>query len=382
MSDGLVETHVGMEVEEAGAVQTGTGEAVVANERTKQCSAFASITGCDEAVAQCFLAENDWDMERAINSYFEPGVESTLQNKPAADLADPLKQEMHAVTSDACIDLTSDDLVATKSEAVTSNSSTVKQQEDESHFTFLTWNIDGLDESNVAERARAVCSCLALYTPDVVFLQEVIPPYCEYLKKRAVSYKIITGNEDEYFTAMMLKKSRVKLISQEIVPYPSTLMMRNLLVANVNISGNSICLMTSHLESTKDHSKERLKQLDTVLKKMMDAPPSATVIFGGDTNLRDQEVAKIGGLPNTILDVWEFLGKPEHCRYTWDTKLNNNLRACYTSRLRFDRILYRASMEGSQVIPQFLNLVGTEKLDCGRFPSDHWGLLCDFDIIL
>ncbi|KAE8598092.1 hypothetical protein XENTR_v10016720 [Xenopus tropicalis] len=231
---------------------------------------------------------------------------------------------MSGTASDSCIDLTGDDLVVTKSEATTSNSSTVKQ-EDESHFSFLTWNIDGLDESNVAERARGVCSYLALYSPDVVFLQEVIPPYYEYLKKRAVSYTIITGNEDEYFTAMMLKKSRVKLISQEIVPYPSTVMMRNLLVANV---------------------------------------------------------AKIGGMPNNILDVWDFLGKPEHCRYTWDTKVNKNLRAPYICRLRFDRIFFRASQEGSQVIPQSLYLAGTEKLDCGRFPSDHWGLLCDFAIIL
>lgn len=35
---------------------------------------------------------------------------------------------------------------------------------------------------------------LTRYNPDVIFLQEVIPPYCSYLKKRASSYEIITGN--------------------------------------------------------------------------------------------------------------------------------------------------------------------------------------------
>ncbi|KAG8442315.1 hypothetical protein GDO86_011203 [Hymenochirus boettgeri] len=298
------------------------GERQVVSERTQQCSAFSSITGCDQAVAQCYLAENDWDMERAVNSYFEPGVESF------------------------------------KSEA-TSKSADSIMEEDMPGIAHSTW-----------------------YSPDVVFLQEVIPPYYEYLKKRAVSYTIIAGNEDGYFTAMMLKKSRVKLIAQRIVPYPSTAMLRNLLVADVSISGNNVCLMTSHLESTKSHSKERLNQMDVVIKTILDAPPSSTVIFGGDTNLRDQEVTSRGGLPNNILDVWEFLGKPEHCRYTWDTKVNNNLRITYTSRLRFDRIWYRSALEGGQVIPQFLDLIGTEKLDCGRFPSDHWGLLCDFDIIL
>lgn len=58
----------------------------------------------------------------------------------------------------------------------------------------------------------------------------------------------------------------------------------------VNISGNELCLMTSHLESTRDHSKERMKQLQIVLNKMQEESESTTVIFGGDTNLRDSEV--------------------------------------------------------------------------------------------
>lgn len=57
------------------------------------------------------------------------------------------------------------------------------------------------------------------------------------------------------------------------------------------MSGNELCLMTSHLESTSGHAKERMNQLKMVLKKMQEAPESASVIFAGDTNLRDQEVS-------------------------------------------------------------------------------------------
>ncbi|XP_044150398.1 tyrosyl-DNA phosphodiesterase 2 isoform X3 [Bufo gargarizans] len=292
-------------------------------ERERTCAEFASIAGCDLAVAQCYLAENDWELERAINSFFEPGVESLPKEEPLSIVTKPSTSETMSVT-DMCIDLTDDSPVVIKQAPVVDNPTTLNQ-EDESHITLLTWNVDGIDQSNLPERARGVCSYLALYSPDVIFLQEVIPLYYDYLKKRAVSYTIITGDEDGYFTAIMLKKSRVKLISQEIIPFPSTVMMRNLLVVNVD---------------------------------------------------------KIGGLPSTILDIWEFLGKPERCRYTWDTKLNNNLKAPYTCRLRFDRIFYRAAKDGSQVVPQSLDLIGTEKLDCGRFPSDHWGLFCDFDVIL
>ncbi|KAF6293885.1 tyrosyl-DNA phosphodiesterase 2 [Rhinolophus ferrumequinum] len=279
-----------------------------------------------------------------------------------------------------CVDLTNEETT----DSISSKPSTSEnpQQEDGSMFSLITWNIDGLDLNNLRERAQAVCSYLALYSPDVIFLQEVIPPYYSYLKKRASSYEIITGHEEGYFTAIMLKKSRVKFKSQEIILFPNTKMMRNLLCVHASVLGNELCLMTSHLESTRGHTKERMNQLKMVLKKMQEAPESASVVFAGDTNLRDQEVTKCGGLPNNILDVWEFLGKPKHCQYTWDTQMNSNLGIPAVCKHRFDRIFFRAAAEGSHIIPQSLDLLGLEKLDCGRFPSDHWGLLCNLDIIL
>ncbi|XP_069469720.1 tyrosyl-DNA phosphodiesterase 2 isoform X2 [Ambystoma mexicanum] len=358
-------------------------EISLARDRTQQCAEFSAITSCDLAVAQCYLAENDWHMERAIDSFFEPLVADELvpANPVISHQQDVAQQETarpSSSTAETCIDLTADTVAVVPTGNVVNGAT----QEDYNGLSVITWNIDGLDECNLQERARGVCSYLVLYSPDVVFLQEVIPPYLYYLEKRAVSYTIISGNEEGYFTAIMLKKSKVKLISHEVTPFPSSQMLRNLLTVHVNVSGNNLCLMTSHLESTKEHSNERLNQLKLVLKKIKEAPESSTVLFAGDTNLRDQEVAKIGGLPHDILDIWEFLGKPEHCRYTWDTKTNNNLKAPYTCRLRFDRILTRAANNGGQFIPQTLDLLGQEKLDCGRFPSDHWGLLCVFDVIL
>lgn len=41
------------------------------------------------------------------------------------------------------------------------------------------------------------------------------------------------GGDEGYFTGMMLKKTRVKLLESEVVAYPTTQMMRNLLVAQV-----------------------------------------------------------------------------------------------------------------------------------------------------
>uniref|UniRef100_A0A663LR08 Tyrosyl-DNA phosphodiesterase 2 n=1 Tax=Athene cunicularia TaxID=194338 RepID=A0A663LR08_ATHCN len=331
----------------------------LAKRRRVLCSEFAAITSSDEAVARSFLAGNDWHMQvRHLQESKAPScVVATWEYKHR----NPERITFLLLSASFCYS---------------------RQQEDDSSFSLITWNIDGLDLGNLKERASGICSYLTLYSPDVVFLQEVIPPHLCLLQMRAGSYTIIPGNIDGYFTVIMLKKSRVKLLKHEIIPFPTTSMMRNLLVVHVSISGNELCLMTSHLESTKNHSKERVKQLQMVLNKMQKESESTTVIFGGDTNLRDNEVTKLGNLPNGITDIWEFLGKPQHCRYTWDTHSNTNLDAEYKCKMRFDRIYFRPAADGAQIIPRSMDLIGLEKLDCGRFPSDHWGLLCNFDVIL
>ncbi|NXU62719.1 TYDP2 phosphodiesterase, partial [Horornis vulcanius] len=345
----------------------------VAKRRKEMCSEFAAITSSDAAVASRFLAGSDWHMERALNAYFDPPLYAYCDTEAAAGRAAPARAD-----TGSCIDLTAD---ATASNAGVSSEDS-QQKEDDSNFSLITWNIDGLDPRNLKDRAKGICTYLALYSPDVVFLQEVILPHLPLLDMKADNYTIIPGNTDGYFTAIMLKKSRVKLLKQEIVPFPTTTMMRNLLVVHVSISGIELCLMTSHLESTKNHSQERIKQLQIVLNKMQKESESTTVIFGGDTNLRDSEVTKLGGLPDNIKDVWEFLGKPQHCRYTWDTQSNTNLNIDYKCKLRFDRIYFRPAKEEGHFIPRSMDLIGLEKLECGRFPSDHWGILCNFDVIL
>ncbi|KAI5607759.1 tyrosyl-DNA phosphodiesterase 2 [Silurus asotus] len=352
--------------------------------RTRFCEQFATVTGSDSAVAQCFLAENDWDMERALNSFFEADMESVFDVEDTEEEPNKLSSKRKETEEDApeakrkmnckpaeCIDLTED-------EPTCSDSKRGPEEDDDGKLSLISWNVDGLDTLNLAERARGLCSYLALYTPDVVFLQELNPQYLQYLKKRAVSYHIVEGNEEGYFTALMMKKSRVKLQSSETIPYLTTQMMRNLLCARVSFFGRELCLMTSHLESCKDQAAERMKQLKVVFQRMKEEPENTTVIFGGDTNLRDSEVKQVGGLPPGVIDVWEELGKQEHLRYTWDTKTNSNKGVPYISRCRFDRIYLRPGNTGVKMSPEHMALVGMEKLDCGQYTSDHWGIYCSF----
>ncbi len=51
-----------------------------------------------------------------------------------------------------------------------------------------------------------------------------------------------------------------------------------------------IDLMTSHHESCQPAANERIRQLKLCFKKMVDAPQNRIVLFGGDLNMRDNEV--------------------------------------------------------------------------------------------
>uniref|UniRef100_A0A3Q4H4F0 Tyrosyl-DNA phosphodiesterase 2 n=1 Tax=Neolamprologus brichardi TaxID=32507 RepID=A0A3Q4H4F0_NEOBR len=165
------------------------------------------------------------------------------------------------------------------------NSPAVTQEPSEKEdfkLSLITWNVDGLDVENLPERARGLFKYLNLYKPDVVFLQELIDPYVHFLKKRFVSYLMIEGAEEGYFTGMLLKKSRVTLVESEIVPYRTTKMMRNLLV--VIVDGQKLCLMTSHFESCKANAKERMNQLHVVKWRFKHAPDDVTVVGPAPVN--------------------------------------------------------------------------------------------------
>ena len=56
------------------------------------------------------------------------------------------------------------------------------------------------------------------------------------------------------------------------------------------VKGVDMYLVTSHLESTKEHGEERKKQMKFSFNAMKETSDDSTVIFGGDMNARDKEV--------------------------------------------------------------------------------------------
>lgn len=285
-------------------------------------------------------------------------------------------------------------------------------------FSLLSWNIDGIDDTSpqdMVHRALHVAEHIAQVQPAAVFLQEAIPPQLELFAAPQVLgeyYDFISPENPRlpYYCVIMLHKKQARLASvPRTTHFHRSKMGRHFLAVDVvihDVQNAPVTLVTSHLESTKPEKDERQRQLAEVMRAVLASASKEsprTVIFGGDLNTRDQEVAAVRsdlrneGLPvDNICDAWVWCGSNSRWEHTWDTSQNTNLGVLYSSKCRFDRVLFAATgvtdgrvnacrgkvtrplppPAGTAVwFPSVFELCGKSKVaSIGRFASDHWGV--------
>lgn len=315
---------------------------------------FMTVTGVEDTVAMCYLQQSGWDLQSAMGNFFDSSGGGHGSKKNPISITDSL-----------------DEGPSREPESTNFN------------FTVLSWNVDGLDGRNILERTRHICNIINSRKPDVAFLQEVIRDTLPVYQSKCPGYTCKYGPTRAYFNVMLLKNSTVKPTSElQCIHFQSTQMGRHFLCQPAQIKSKiEVVLMTSHLESTMDCKAERIRQLQKVLKSITEQPDQVTVVFGGDTNLRDTEVKSIGGLPDGVMDAWEMCGRPKEAEFTWDTQFNDNLERSSSRkpRLRFDRFFVRDGQGENRLTQNCFELVGLERLpSCQRFASDHWGIWCEF----
>jgi len=330
----------------------------------KMVKEFEAVTNTDEILAQFYLQENGWDLGRALNVYFASKSENTERernNGERSNLQDP------SATN------------STVEEAISSGLLTTQAP---SRLVMVSWNIDGLDQSNLKRRTRAVVKTLKDEAVDIVFLQEVVTETFSYLESKLPEYECIAAKQENYFVATLLRKGRVYMDKSKVVDFPGSTMYRHFLAVQAHCGNVKMDLLNTHLESTKDHAEERMKQLEKCLGVVDRRPPDSNVIFGGDLNMRDKELASIGGLPAGVKDVWEEMGRRKEVEYTWDMQRNHNLEwpGKWKPRCRFDRVYLKQNEDKMMKVVRY-GLVGLEKVEgCQAFPSDHWGVKVDLEL--
>ncbi|CAF1346104.1 unnamed protein product [Adineta ricciae] len=307
---------------------------------------FISVTNTNVDIAKKMLQENQWNLQKALGAYFD-----TPNNGQASASNDELFEENRK-------------------------------------FKLLSWNIDGLDMYALEVRAQGVIDVIKKERPDAVFLQEVIPCSLSQIQTHLPEYDVHLGNVQNYFVVILTRKATLTVQRLDLIPYPGSQMDRNLLIIHARYRNTvNIDLMTSHHESgtEENSSHERMEQLKLCFKKMFDAPSDHFVLFGGDLNMRQKELYKIGNVPAGIYDLWFANGKPTDCEYTWDMQLNTNKNFSMSAsrpRARFDRLYFRPSSDGSiKFQPVGFELKGLDIIpSVQRFCSDHWAIQVSFSV--
>jgi len=333
----------------------GLPDAATAKKLIKE---FETVTNTDEIMAQYQLQEHGWDLSRALNSFFTAKIDQTEANLAART---NVKPELPKKTVAEALQ---EGLLSTKAPET---------------LVFVTWNIDGLDQTNLKKRTKGVCKILEQEAADIVFLQEVIPETFSYIESKMPNYVCLAAKQHNYFVATLLRKGRVYLDHHTVKDFHTSSMGRHVLAAQAHCGSVKLDLFNTHLESTKDHAEERGRQLKQCLAQVSSRPTERVSILAGDLNLRDAELVASGGLPDRTVDVWERCGARKEVQYTWDMMRNTNLQANFGKfrpRCRFDRIYLRDSLPTTATASHF-GLIGLQKItDTQAFPSDHWGLRC------
>ena len=290
----------------------------------------------------------------------------------------------------------------------------------------LTWNID-MDTDYQMIRTRALISEIRSARPDVVMLQEVTdngdssvlaalqralctPPTEEEDEDEVPTYNLYTPHRTDMYFCLLLARRGVFSADMESSAraFPNSAMGRGIISLSGKLvdDGPKIQAITAHLESLKMGTEARKQQFASVIEKLREsAGNGVTAFFGGDTNLRENEVlasevaktiaeeAKRGKVSKSaalkkakklpkIGDAWVMAGANDKEKFTWDTLRNDNLQidSQFKPRTRYDRIfLFGPGTAFPQVVSY--RLLGTKRLEsCGVFISDHFGVLVDVDV--
>jgi tyrosyl-DNA phosphodiesterase 2 len=230
-----------------------------------------------------------------------------------------------------------------------------------------TWNV-WFDKHQREERNRGLMQALETHKPDLMAFQEVTPPFVralqatEWLKD---GYWISAVEHNQIGVVLVGRVPFERVLFQ---PMPSQ-MGRRLLVAEL-VGG--VRIGAAHFESNRSSGELRGQQFQKACELLSDAPASLLL---GDFNSTPNcpEAASIS--PN-FSDVWSTL-KADEPGFTMDTSLNTMAggRSHSETRIRIDRVLCSGTL-----VPTDIRLLGTEEIESGLFPSDHFGLLSTFDI--
>jgi len=242
----------------------------------------------------------------------------------------------------------------------------------------LTWNI-WFDSKSLKDRTLRIVQNIKQLAPDLICLQEATEQSYTILKSRLVDYhifQIFIEEGNPYGTCILCKKSTIDVIEPYYYDFPNTQMGRRVVGCEIklqNFPDKSIHVLTTHLESLWENMEYRNMQFETIKEVIKDVD---NLILAGDLNICSEKEPIVKNIGSTNLsDVWRVIGCPTSIKYTYDGKLNSNIKGSTQGRL--DRILYRLSFNHRLHQVRLIGLNSTSP-SILEPPSDHFGLYAEF----
>uniref|UniRef100_A0AC35U097 Endo/exonuclease/phosphatase domain-containing protein n=1 Tax=Rhabditophanes sp. KR3021 TaxID=114890 RepID=A0AC35U097_9BILA len=248
-------------------------------------------------------------------------------------------------------------------------------EEDLNVFNFVSWNINGIATEQIRYRMYAAILQIQPINPDVIFFQEVIAQQARHIKNHyESSYNIYYQDEHllEYSTVILVSKKH-RVLEALVKPFPRSIMDSALQIVLMEVGHIKLALINTNLESFKEHTKERVKQLVEAFNVSHNFEKSGYhVIFGGDLNIRNKEAMQnvdeskdcfmMAGCPKPFTNTWIM---ERSAGQTFEQRLQQN-----HIRARFDRIY----SFGTSLKFKSFQLFGLNKLLLDVDISDHLGI--------
>jgi len=289
----------------------------------------------------------------------------------------------------------------------------------------LTYNVfSGLDEKYSKERRSETVKLILELNLDIICLQEATTDFINELnsdKRYHIYSKQESLNVDEKEIVessgylAILSKFEIK---EKILLYKGGYYDDGILKVILNTQdflGFDLCIYNVHLSGgTYDKPVDviltkrirRMLELDILNQDLRNSEDKCQCIIMGDFN---SDANSIESFPNNpykfdekelhvfpevrfypsrqvenIKDMWSNL-RPNDPGFTEDTEKNSfrkYLKKNQKRQARYDQVYYKKCIE---IQPKTISLVGTESIgkqdDVILFPSDHFGVFCEFTII-
>lgn len=229
--------------------------------------------------------------------------------------------------------------------------------DDPRELRVLTWNVNGLDETQLGERterlcleilvggdlARAAAGAPLAPMPHVLALQEVVrvshrAVLAPHLAAAGYALWPEAPLPDREHYEMLAVRAPWTIERCERRPFGESPLARAGTIATLRRAGaeERLTVITGHLESLRNGSDARIAQAREIAGWLRDAGGPA--VFAGDTNLRDAEWQAVEHELG-VRDVFVALGSPKTARVTW--RPENDRRAGF----RFDRVWIAGALE-------------------------------------